>query len=138
MDPGQCKDERFFINSSVHHQEILLSYLNLMKERLKRNICDLDNYTSLDKVGDLPVRQKVHVGDALEYACQFWANHLVGIPSNSHNVQEVHKAIDEFFTTHLLYWIEVLSLTRNLGIGVHALNNIWQWYISVSCEYVFH
>jgi hypothetical protein len=50
MDPGRCKDERFFINPSVHHQEILLSCLNLMKERLKRNICNLDDYAILSEV----------------------------------------------------------------------------------------
>jgi hypothetical protein len=134
MDPGRCKDKRFYINPPAHHQEILLLCLNLMKERLKKNICDLDDYTSLDKVKDLPARQKEYIGDALEYACRFWAKHLVGIPSSGHDVEEVHKAIDKFFTTCLLFWIEVLSLTRNLDVGVYVLNDIQQWYISVSCE----
>jgi hypothetical protein len=138
MDPQRCKDERFFINPSVHHQEILLSCLSLMKEKLKRNICNLDDYTSLDKVEDLPARCKAQIGDALEYACQFWVKHLVGIPTSGHNVKEVHKAIDKFFTTYLLFWIEVLVLTRKLDVGVHALNDIQQWYISVSCKQFIH
>jgi hypothetical protein len=138
MDPGRCKDKRFFINPSVHHREILLLCLSLMKERLKRNICNLDDYASLDKVEDLPARQKEHIGDALEYACRFWAKHLARIPSSGHDVGEVHKGIHEFFTTHLLFWIEVLSLIRNLDVGVHALNDIQQWYISVSCKQFVH
>jgi hypothetical protein len=133
-DPERCKDERFFINPSVHHRELLLSCLNLMKERLKRNICNLDDYASLDKVEDLPARCKAQIGDALEYACRFWAKHLVEVPSSSHDVEEVHEAINKFFTVHLLFWIEALSLMRNLDVGVHALNNIRQWYISVSYE----
>ena len=132
-DPGRCKDERFFINPSVHHQEILLSCLGLMKERLKKNICQLDDHVSLSDVSDLPARRKTHIGDTLEYACQFWTRHLLEIPSNSHNIEEVHKAIDKFFTTQLLYWIEVLSLMGNLNVGVYAINNVHKWYTSVSC-----
>jgi hypothetical protein len=131
-DPGQCKDERFFINPSVHHREILLLCLGLMKEKLKRNICDLDDHVSLGDVNNLPARRKTHIGDALEYACQFWTRHLLEIPSNSHNIEEVYKAIDDFFETQLLYWIEVLSLMGNLNVGVYAINNVHKWYTSVS------
>ena len=138
MDPGRCKDERFFINPSIHHQEILLSCLSLVKDRLQRNICDLDDCTPLGRVDDLPVRQKEYIGDGLKYACQFWAKHLVGIPNDGHNVEEVQKAVDIFFTTCLLFWIEVLGITRNLGVGVHAINDIQQWYISVSYKGLIH
>ena len=132
MDPSRCMDERFFIDPSVHHKEILLSCFGLMKERLKRNICGLDDYTPLDKVKDLPTHCKIHVGDTLEYACLFWTRHLVGTPYSDHDTEKVCKAVDEFFTTHFLFWIEVLSLTRNLDAGVYALNNIRQWYTQVS------
>jgi WD40 repeat protein len=137
-DPERCKDARFFINPSIHHREILLSCLELMKEGLKRNICGLNDYVPLDKVEDLPTRRKARIGDALEYACQFWARHLVGVPSCGHGVEEVHKAIDEFFTTRLLYWIEVLIVMRSLDVSLYAMNNIRQWYISVSYGLFVH
>ena len=132
MDPKRCKVERFFINPSVHHQEILLSCLKLMGERLKKNICNLDDYASLHQVEDLPTRRKSQIGDSLGYACQFWAKHLVEVPSSGCGAEEVHQAIDKFFTTHLLLWIEVLSLMGILNIGVYTLKNIRQWYILVS------
>jgi len=138
MDPGRCRDERFFINPSVHHLQILFLCLKLMKEGLKKNICDLDDYASLDKVEDLPGRRKALIGDTLEYVCQFWAKHLVGSPSSGGGVEEVYRAIDEFFTTQVLFWIEVLIIMGNLDVGVHAINDIQQWYTSVSCEQVFH
>ena len=131
MDPGRCKDKQFFVDSSVHHRKILLSCIGLMGERLKRNICNLDDHAILSEVKDLPTCQKTHIGDALGYACRFWTRHLVEIPSSSHDV-EVSKAIDGFFTTNLLFWIEVLSLMGNLNIGVHALNDIQRWYMLVS------
>ena len=118
---------------AVHHTEILLLCLDLMKERLKKNICELDDYTILSRVEDISVLQKEHIGDALGYACCFWTQHLLGIPGSSPSVEEVQKAIDGFFTTCLLFWIEVLSLMGKLNIGVYALNDIQQWYALVSC-----
>jgi len=131
-DPGRCTDHRFFIDPSVHHKEVLLSCLNVMKERLKRNICHLDDHVDLSKIKDLPTLRTTHIGSTLEYACQFWTNHLAKVSSISHGMEEVHKAIDDFFTTSFLFWIEVLVLTGNLDIGVHALNDIEKWYTLVS------
>ena len=133
-NPDQCKDKRFLVEPAVCHLEILLSCLNLMRTRLKRNICNLDDYTTLSNVKDLAFQKKEYIGDALEYACQFWTKHLLEIPSTSSHIGEVQKEIDIFFTTCLLHWIEVLALTGNLGVGVYAMNNIEQWCTLVSIE----
>jgi hypothetical protein len=134
-NPKRCEDQHFFVDPVVHHTEILLSCLNLMGERLKRNICNLDEHAVLDQTKDLTTHIKTHIGDALGYACQFWTKHLVEIPSSSHDVEKVHKAIDGFFTACFLFWIEVLSLTGNLNIGVYALNEVQQWCTLVSHVY---
>ena len=139
MDPVRCKDVQLFVEPAVHHAEVLLSCLNLMGKRLKRNICNLDDYavlSVLSEVTDLSTCKKVHIGGALEYACRFWSKHLLMVPSSSSHVGEVQKAIEEFFTRHLLYWIEVLALTGNLGVGVYALNDVEQWYDLVSAVYI--
>jgi len=135
MDQGRCKDERFFINPSLHHCDILFSCLNLMVERLKRNICDLDDYIFLSEVKDISALRKKNIGDALEYSCQFWPKHLVGVPSNCSSVEEICKAIDKFFTTCLLFWIETLTIMGSLGASVYAINDVQQWYNSVSCKW---
>ena len=102
-DPERCEDKQFFVEPVVHHTEILLSCLNLMKERLKKNICGLDDYAILSEVKNISDHQKDHIGDALEYACCFWTKHLLKIPDNSPDIEEVQKAIDKFSTTHLLF-----------------------------------
>ena len=134
MDPGRCTDKRFFVDPPVHHTELLFSCLNLMKERLRRNICNLDDHAVFSRVKDLPTDQKSHIGDALGYACRFWTRHLIKTPSSGQNAEEVQKAIDEFFTTYLLFWIEVLVIMGNLDASVYAINDIQQWYISVSSK----
>ena len=130
MDPHRCEDKRFFVEQGDHHVEILLGCLKLMGERLRRNICNLDDYAILSEVEDLD--RKAHIGDALEYACRFWTKHLIGSPNTSPRIEEVQKAIDKFLTVHLLHWIEVLAITGNLGTGVYSINDIEQWYSSVS------
>jgi len=132
MDPVRCKDEWFFVEPTVHHAEILLLCLNLMRERLKKNICNLDNHVVLSEVKDLSALCKDHIGDALEYACCFWTKHLLRIPSDVPCIKEVEKGIDTFFTMYLPYWIEALVLTGNLDVGVHAINDVEQWCALVS------
>ena len=92
----------------------------------------LGDYVCLSEVEDLPAQRTAHIGDALEYPCCFWASHLVKTASSDPGNGEVLVAIDYFFTTCFLFWIEVLSLVKNLNIGVYALNNISQWYTKVS------
>ena len=132
MDQRRCTDYRFFVDPLIHHAEILLSCLRLMSESLKRNICGLDDLSILSEVKNLPEYQKHHIGNALEYACCFWTKHLLRIPSNGPGVEGVQEAINKFFTTCLVYWIEVLSLVGKLGVSVHALRDIQQWYALVS------
>ena len=130
-DPTRCKDEKFFVQPSVHHAELLFLCLRFMGGKLGRNICDLDDYAVLSEVKDLSTQKKNKIGGALEYACQFWTKHLLGVPSNSPHVQEVQREIGQFFVKHLLHWIEVLVLVGNPGSGVHAINDIDQWYTEV-------
>ena len=131
-DPERCEDRRFFVESATHNAEILLSCLTLMKERLRKNICNLDDHAALSEVEDISTRRKDHIGDTLEYACCFWTKHLLRIPGSSPRVKEVEEAINNFFTTCLLCWVEVLALTGNLDVGVYAMNDVERWCASVS------
>ena len=131
-DPGRCTDQQFFINPLIYHGEILLLCLNIMEGRLKKNICKLDDCAPLSNVEDLPTQRATYIGGGLEYACHFWTKHLVMVPSSSPVVEEVDKAVEKFFTTCFMFWVEVLSLMGKLDVGVHALNDIQQWCMMVS------
>ena len=127
LDPDRCQDKQLHVEPAGHHVEILLACLRLMGTKLKKDICNLGDGAILSEVGDISTQKDIYIGDALEYACQFWTRHLLGIPHSSPHAEEVQKAIDQFFTTHLLHWIEVLALAGNLGVGVYAMNDIDQW-----------
>ena len=131
-NPERYKDKGFFVDPLFHHLDILFSCLDLMKERLKKNICGLDGCPLLSDVKDLPNCREAHIGSPLEYTCLFWTKHLSEIPVNGPHIEQVKVAIDKFFTTHLLFWIEVLSLIEHLDFGIHALHDIDRWYLLVS------
>ena len=95
-------------------------------------MCKLDDYTALGKIEDLSVLRNTYVDDSLQYACQFWATHLAKISGSSDGAEEVQKAVDNFFATSFLFWVEALILIGNLDIGVYALNDVEQWYMLVS------
>ena len=134
-DPGRCTNPQFFIDLSIHHNEILFSCLSMMEERLKRNICNLDNHTIHSKVKDLETQRAIYIGDSLEYACCFWTKHLK-ISGSQNCVEEVYRAINKFFPTGFLFWVEVLVLMGKLDIGVYALNDIQQWCVLVSYPFL--
>ena len=138
MDSKRCRDIRFYVDPSIHHAEILLSCLHMMEKRLKRNICGLDDYADLSSVDDISVHRESHIGDALEYACQFWTKHLVQSPSSGSDTRKVQQAIEKFFTVHLLSWIEVLIIVGNLDVCIHSIDDIQQWYLLVSSRPIVH
>jgi hypothetical protein len=138
LDSGRCQDKQLFVDPAGCHAEILLICLRFMEKRLQKNICNLGGYAVLDEVKDLSSRKKIHIGDALEYACKFWTKHLLEIPKSSPHAEEVQEAIDKFFTAHLLYWIEVLALTGDLGVGVHSMSDIEKWYDLVSGVWIVY
>ena len=131
-DHSRCKDPRFFVEPKIHHAEILLSCLKLMRERLKRNICNLGDYVVLSEVEDLSAQKTDCIGDALGYVCQFWTKHLLGVPGDSSHIEEVQRGMDQFFTTHLFQWIEVLILIGNVNVGIYAMNDVEEWCALVS------
>ena len=137
MNPDRCKNENFVVKPAGCHAEILLKCLGLMEKELRRNICNLDDHVVPSEVGN-PSTYKDYIGGGLEYACKFWTKHLLEVPSSGPHTVGVQKAIDRFFTKHLLHWIEVLAITGDLGVGVYAMNDIQQWCNLVSgMQFVF-
>ena len=73
-----------------------------MRRGLKRNICELDDYSNLQEIEYLPTLRKTYISDAIDYACRFWATHFAKISTSGLGLEEIYEAIDKFFTTNLL------------------------------------
>ena len=92
-----------------------------MKTLLKFNICELDtSHVANGTIRDLEQRIKDKISEALRYSCLYWATHLTEA-----NRTVIGEDVTEFFRCpKLLFWLEVLSITKDLRKGLDSLRLI--------------
>src|SRR5260370_31350567 len=82
-----------------------------MQQELKFNICGLkSSYRTNNRVEDKDALIEKCIPSYLAYACQYWADHLRGITAIEKRATEIVNLLRHFLNSHLLYWLEVLSL----------------------------
>ena len=107
----------------VHHQ-MAYSCLNILLDGLKFNICQLEtSYLANRDVTDLEVRVDKCIPPVLLYACRHWDDHLEHIDFEA----RLFGKLQTFFETKLLFWLEVLSLTNNVGFALAACAALNEW-----------
>ncbi|CAE6422401.1 unnamed protein product [Rhizoctonia solani] len=113
----------------VEHSELLAQRCFLiLEEQLRFNICDLESSFIPDaKVQDVQNRLKNKISPSLTYACRHWASHLK-LTSKS---DDLFAMLDGFLSRQLLFWMEVLSLRREMPTGIEGLVNTKQWLARV-------
>ena len=123
-DVSRCGSRPWFIDVSAHHQSLALGCFQIMKEGLKFNICELEtSHVSNDDVFDLDDRIQSHVPVYLAYACRFWADHLQETKFTTGTLSD----LDDFLSHRFLFWLEVLSLTKEVHIASPALLSTAEW-----------
>ncbi|CAE6536417.1 unnamed protein product [Rhizoctonia solani] len=96
----------------------------VMKEQLRFNICDLaTSFVPDEKLQGLQEQIKAKISSTLAYTCRYWASHLALAPKSG----TVLKALDEFLSHRLLFWMEVLSLRREIAMGVDMMLKVQKW-----------
>ena len=126
QDSDRCSDPKFFIDSTVHHGDIALDCLKLLKE-LKPNPCDLPDFVMNRDVANLPQLLKDKVGGALRYACGYWAMHVRSSPTTNEYARQLISSAIEFFQHNAIQWIEVMSLENRLENVIHSIYNLLDW-----------
>jgi hypothetical protein len=122
-DPSRC-GEHFAIRRDVHDRIMALACLQIMQTELRFNICQLE--TSHIRNADVPnlaLRIDEFIPSHLAYSCRFWSDHL----QTTAVVPEVVKAVSSFMYTHLLHWLEILSLIKEVNIASQVLMSVRKW-----------
>jgi hypothetical protein len=129
-DASRCQ-QSFTIDRSAQSRILALTCFQLMNGGLKFNICDLKtSYLRNDDVKDLTSRIEEAIPAHLSYSCRFWAEHLRDSP----NDDEFLNVIADFLQIRLLYWLEVLSLIKEVSVASVALLTLAQWInVSLTC-----
>jgi hypothetical protein len=127
LDMNRCKDLRFHLDAPKHHARLAIRCLQLMKLKLKRNICDLPCYATNAEVEDLCKRRSERIGESLEYACSSWAQHLSQASRSTEALATVVELMNDFMCYHFMSWLEVLSIAGMLRTAVYSLRDAKAW-----------
>ena len=123
----RCSNNRFHVSIGIQHGRIARNCFRVMDEQLRANICDLkfpNNYLDNDEIQHLVDGR---ISSELQYACLHWATHLHGADKD-----DKHSALLKIFCfTHLLHWLEVLSLIGRLEVGYIALDYAMRFTVGV-------
>jgi hypothetical protein len=99
--------------ANAHLTEHCLARLN---KELHFDMCDIRDPSLFNvEVQDMKDRLRKHISLALRYSCEFWAVHCLHYVQASGPQHEVPLGLLEFCNTHLLHWIELLSLINGLN-----------------------
>jgi len=118
------KSGDFCVSLLDAHRQLAHSCLGLLLTDLKFNICDLaSSYLPNKDVKDLKSRVDKHIPPALLYACRFWDDHMEHIAFST----DLFRKLRTFFEKKLLFWLEALSLTSDVGLASAACSalNVW-------------
>ncbi|KAJ8456948.1 hypothetical protein ONZ51_g11817 [Trametes cubensis] len=124
VDPTRCTDESFLVQPRSQHTVITSKCLKLMSEELKYDILGIasesgHNCTLNSEILDLQAKTSQHLSDALQYACKYWTRHLCQAAVD----EALLTALKNFCTSHLLYWLEVLSFLGCIDGALEALQS---------------
>jgi hypothetical protein len=105
-----------------------------MKQDLKFNICGLETSHSHNDDMKKPILIPAH----LLYSCHFWAEHLEE-DDRKHDHYTLLKEIEYFLYNRFLFWLEVLSLAKEVPVAQGALFTTICWLgVSVSLCYILN
>ena len=133
QDCDRCSKPKFFIDSPVHHGDIALDCLRLLK-KLKSNPCDLPDFTMNRDVANLPDLLENKVGSATRYACGYWALHVRSSPTTDDYVTRLVPPATQFFEEDVIPWIEAMSLENRLETVIHSIYHLLGW-LGVVCKF---
>jgi hypothetical protein len=89
--------------------------LRQCKDHLHFDMCDIQDPSLFNnEIPNLETRMSKYLPEALRYSCQFWAGHCLDHMRAAGSHCPLLLGLEEFRTTHLLHWVEVLSLIEGL------------------------
>ena len=117
--------EGWFINATESKRKISEQCFIGMDRMLHFNMCHLDSsYVANKDIIDLEERVQRYIPPFLQYICCNWSNHLRDVPYSD----GLRDSLKGFTYNHLLFWLEVMSLTGTLDTcGGRILMDAISW-----------
>lgn len=111
LDKARCRNERFQIQSEIAHAGLAIRCLDVIREDLRRDICDLKLPDSSPQEVSRDLLNN-HLPKHVQYACQHWIGHLecASPHQRTHLGLRDGGEVHDFFQKRFLYWMEAMSL----------------------------
>ncbi|CAE6436448.1 unnamed protein product [Rhizoctonia solani] len=118
------RSKGFYCDGSKSNTTLVHRCFDIMKSELRFNICQLENsYLADNQVNDLEARVVRCISPTLSYACRYWSSHLR--LSSAKDISS--EMLLDFLYERFLFWMEVLSLSRCIGIGATMMQQAQTW-----------
>jgi hypothetical protein len=121
VDPQKQRKSLFWVDEKSTHNKLASRCLQLMSRQsgLRQDMCSLVSPGVLrSEIDDGTVASSLP--PELQYACRYWTSHL--IQSKEHIVDGDTTHL--FLQKHLLHWLEVMILMRDLSQCFHLLDSL--------------
>ncbi|CAE6474137.1 unnamed protein product, partial [Rhizoctonia solani] len=114
----------YFCDTVEHSHALAERCFLAMQDQLRFNICSLETSFIPDAaVNRLEDRIKEKLRPPLAYTCRYWGSHLELAPKS----ESLLKMLNQFICRRLLFWMEVMSLRREIAMGSETLVKAKQW-----------
>jgi hypothetical protein len=125
---------KYAVDRAIHSRNLALACFQIMKSGLKFNICGLETSDLLnDQVQDLPKRIEKSVPTRLAYTCRYGLQHLQDTPQGGCSGVKLLNDVNCFLRIQFLYWLEVMSLIKEVPFVMNMLFAVVQWLeVSIS------
>jgi len=131
----QNRSKIYYVDPSHANHTLMLSSLQVMKSGLRFNIGNLKtSHCRNSDIPDLAIHIKKMILPHLSYGCRFWADHLC---SSAYDIKILYE-VREFFYHRFLFWLEVLSLMKQVNIASGMLLSVLDWNQVSYIKYFFH
>jgi hypothetical protein len=122
---------RFLCDLAAHGMYLSQRCLDTMAKSLCFNICDLKSSFEFDEdVPDLRDRVDNAVSPQLFYACRYWGHHL----ERAGTSDALRSCVEGFLAHRLLFWMEVLNLSKCISAGGPILSQAHTWLRVSGCQ----
>jgi hypothetical protein len=123
-DSSRCNDSGFFVSESAHHANTAVRCLSVLNGRLRRDICSLKDEIFYHR-GTPSFEEWVArcIPTELDYACCYWFDHL----GKSVEVATVLGKLETFARTHILHWLECMSILDEMETAVFGVTRALKW-----------
>lgn len=114
----------FLIKLEDQNQKLAESCLRVMRSELQFNIGNIpSSHLWNNDIVDLSTRIELAISPQLSYSCCFVADHVHECPYQQSIADNLHDFVAESF----LYWLEVLSLIKQMDIASEKLLLMIEW-----------